>query len=31
MWGMHSLRETIAISDHIEAIKLLRAFFENWN
>ncbi|AHH08597.1 M18 family aminopeptidase [Borrelia anserina] len=31
MWGMHSLRETIAISDHIEAIKLLRTFFENWN
>lgn len=31
MWGMHSLRETIAISNHIEAIKLLRTFFENWN
>ncbi|BCR22038.1 putative M18 family aminopeptidase 2 [Borrelia sp. HM] len=31
MWGMHSLRETIAISDHIEAIKLIRVFFENWN
>ncbi|AHH10810.1 M18 family aminopeptidase [Borrelia coriaceae] len=31
MWGMHSLRETIAISDHIESIKLLRTFFENWN
>ncbi|WP_024653419.1 M18 family aminopeptidase [Borrelia persica] len=30
MWGMHSLRETIAISDHKEAIKLLRAFFEDW-
>ncbi|QMU99385.1 M18 family aminopeptidase [Borrelia sp. A-FGy1] len=31
MWAMHSLRETIAISDHIEAIKLIRAFFKNWN
>ncbi|UGQ16290.1 M18 family aminopeptidase [Borrelia sp. RT5S] len=31
MWAMHSLRETIAISDHINAIKLLRSFFENWN
>ncbi|ASQ29374.1 M18 family aminopeptidase [Borrelia miyamotoi] len=31
MWGMHSLRETIAISDHIEAIKLVRSFFETWN
>ncbi|WP_445436244.1 M18 family aminopeptidase [Candidatus Borreliella tachyglossi] len=31
MWAMHSLRETVAISDHIEAIKLLRSFFENWS
>ncbi|WKC79998.1 M18 family aminopeptidase [Borreliella tanukii] len=28
MWAMHSLRETVSIADHIEAIKLLRAFFE---
>ncbi|UER67780.1 M18 family aminopeptidase [Borrelia sp. BU AG58] len=31
MWAMHSLRETIAISDHRDAIKLLRSFFENWD